>query len=293
MHASACLLTIVMIILRCSLAVYVEKSIEARVAARPKTGTGLYHKIVNAHHRGELAGLCKVLALNGPAAELGVYHGGFSRHNLINGQFEKYYMIDAWNFRANQTTNGKRSYDKNEVDQSIHDRDYAIAVNATAPWIKSGVAVPMRMYAEAAVLTFPDNHFDFIYVDGGHEFPQVTRDLHAWWPKLKPGGMFAGDDFVDVHDVGLPTGNWHKGLWGVKSAVVRFAEEVGSLLFLTFADHSHAPGERTPWLADDHPDAEWANIIDGQQLRATSRSAIPNPVRSHDTYPAWYMFKAK
>ena len=44
---------------------------------------------VNAHHRGELVEICNLLGLTGNAAEIGVFHGGFSRHNLLHGQWKK------------------------------------------------------------------------------------------------------------------------------------------------------------------------------------------------------------
>jgi predicted O-methyltransferase YrrM len=42
---------------------------------------------------------------------------------------------------------------------------------------------------------FEDGSLDFVFVDAGHFEADVMRDIHAWWPKLKPGGVLAGDDF--------------------------------------------------------------------------------------------------
>jgi hypothetical protein len=54
----------------------------------------------------------------------------------------------------------------------------------------------LRMRFDQAVDLFPDGYFDFIYVDGyahtGEEAGQTFRD---WWPRLKAGGVFAGDDY--------------------------------------------------------------------------------------------------
>ena len=41
---------------------------------------------------------------------------------------------------------------------------------------------------------FEDKSCDFIFIDADHSFEAVTRDLNAWWPKLKPAGIFAGHD---------------------------------------------------------------------------------------------------
>lgn len=41
-----------------------------------------------------------------------------------------------------------------------------------------------------------DEYFDIIYIDGGHDYYSVIRDLNAWYPKLKPGGFMCGDDYT-------------------------------------------------------------------------------------------------
>ena len=43
---------------------------------------------------------------------------------------------------------------------------------------------------------------DFIYVDGSHSYDGVTRDIAAWEPKLKVGGVMCFDDYGDpLHEV--------------------------------------------------------------------------------------------
>lgn len=41
---------------------------------------------------------------------------------------------------------------------------------------------------------FEDESVDFIFIDGAHTFEGVTKDLEAWWPKLKHGARMGGDD---------------------------------------------------------------------------------------------------
>ena len=87
----------------------------------------------------------------------------------------------------------------------------------------------VRRFSEAAAVDFQEGFFDFICIDAGHEYENVARDLEVWWPKLKVGGMLAGDDFVDLHDTAYAfkvTPNI-----GVKSAVANFSATVGSPFF--------------------------------------------------------------
>jgi GT2 family glycosyltransferase len=54
--------------------------------------------------------------------------------------------------------------------------------------------------AEAA-RHFQDGSVDCIFVDGDHSHAGVVRDLRAWLPKLKPGGVLFGHDYI-----------WHEGV---------------------------------------------------------------------------------
>ena len=60
--------------------------------------------------------------------------------------------------------------------------------------------------------TFPDEHFDWVYIDGNHLFEFVERDLDIFWPKVRRNGVLAGDDYGS------------EGWWddGVKRAVDQF-----------------------------------------------------------------------
>jgi len=62
-----------------------------------------------------------------------------------------------------------------------------------------------------AVSKIPDDHLDFLYIDGEHSYQAYNQDLTLYYPKMKKGGILAGHDF---------TGNW----LGVVRAVLDFAE---------------------------------------------------------------------
>lgn len=41
---------------------------------------------------------------------------------------------------------------------------------------------------------FDDGSLDIVYIDGDHTYEAVVKDLAAWYPKVKKGGILCGDD---------------------------------------------------------------------------------------------------
>lgn len=62
--------------------------------------------------------------------------------------------------------------------------------------------------AEWADKLLPDPWIDFLIVDADHSYEGVKRDIEAWWPKVKEGGL------VFFHDY-----EWEEVPTGVKRAV--------------------------------------------------------------------------
>lgn len=52
---------------------------------------------------------------------------------------------------------------------------------------------------------FDNKSIDFVFIDGAHDYASVCKDIRAWLPKVKKGGIIAGHDYktmVNI-DVGL------------------------------------------------------------------------------------------
>lgn len=41
----------------------------------------------------------------------------------------------------------------------------------------------------------PDGHFDFVFIDAGHSYEAVRKDIANYRSKVKPGGWFGGHDY--------------------------------------------------------------------------------------------------
>lgn len=60
------------------------------------------------------------------------------------------------------------------------------------------VAHHITVYAEDSLIAaarFGSASCDFVLLDGSHDYVSVLADLDAWWPKVKSGGVIAGDDY--------------------------------------------------------------------------------------------------
>ena len=117
--------------------------------------------------------------------ELGVAAGTFSARMVRSGKFAHFYGVDVYG----------DSHDTGEYKDALR------AVGLGQPYSL------LRMTFEEAIDLFPDNHFDFIYVDGfAHTGEEGGRTLIDWFAKLKVGGILAGDDYHD---------DWPLVKWGV------------------------------------------------------------------------------
>ena len=151
----------------------------------------------------------------GTGAELGVASGKFSAVILAEDRVRRLYSIDRWNDH-----HGVKEYFAASLLLSKTAQETGSTIYDEPP----NVSIVLRMtFAEACPL-FPAEHFDFLYIDGyahtGQEGGQTLRD---WWPKLKPGGIFAGHDY---HPTFQPT----------IDAVDAFVREHGLELNLTTED---------------------------------------------------------
>jgi len=54
---------------------------------------------------------------------------------------------------------------------------------------------PIQMDSLRAAELYEDGSLDFVCIDASHTYENVLADIKAWLPKVKSGGILAGDDF--------------------------------------------------------------------------------------------------
>ena len=136
----------------------------------------------------------------GTWVELGSWTGRSAAYcvvELINrDKLGPFYCVDTWKGEAAIAYDPATVQDLEKIfRQNLKPVVKEIKMSSMISWV--------------AAEQFSDDSVDFCYVDAGHSYEAVTNDLTAWWPKLRPGSMFGGDDYT-------------KGYPGVQQAVWDF-----------------------------------------------------------------------
>lgn len=121
-------------------------------------------------------------------AEIGVFEGDSTLSMFEYLDIKKAYLIDPYDaVIANNinTRDGINSKLHNSLFEQTKDR--LSKYSDKIVWLRG---MSELMYTEIA-----DNELDFIFIDGGHTYDAVYKDLILYYQKVKMGGVIAGDDF--------------------------------------------------------------------------------------------------
>jgi spermidine synthase len=150
-------------------------------------------------------------------AEIGVFKGDFTREILRVTEPRELHLIDPWEqlgeryehvwFEGMGETRpaGARKQVERLVDRHPEAR------------VHIGTS-------QDVIASFPDEYFDWVYLDSSHDYEQTVEELELLRRKVKPLGIIAGHDWFEN-----PGHQFH----GVYRAVNEFCEGHGWELFDT------------------------------------------------------------
>lgn len=96
-----------------------------------------------------------------------------------------------------------------DIDANLYDNLYETFLNNISP-VRNIINVNRSISWDAAN-HYKNESLDFVFIDAGHEYENVKKDLESWYPKVKSnGGIIAGHDYHN------------NGICKVKSAVDDF-----------------------------------------------------------------------
>ena len=121
--------------------------------------------------------------------EVGAWKGksaAFMCVEIINSQkFIKFFVVDTWLGSDEPAHHIDPDVQQGTLYQCFLENMRKVA----------GAFEPLRMKSTEAAEKFEDESVDFLLLDAAHDYDNVKADLEAWWPKIKPGGVMAGDDY--------------------------------------------------------------------------------------------------
>lgn len=126
-------------------------------------------------------------------AEIGVALGDFSEKILEIAQPQKLHLIDPWRHIKKADYLGDEN-NTNDIEGEVrYQRVSTRFVDAAA----RGQVVIHRALSYEVVEKFPDEYFDWVYVDADHTYRGCLTDLELFDRKVKRNGFILGHDYTN------------------------------------------------------------------------------------------------
>ena len=154
----------------------------------------------NPNPKGNRRFLLNMLPKGSVGAEIGVAVGNFSSAILTVVRPSKLYLVDPFYYEDGQHAKnrfyGGKAGSQESMD-TIHDFVCARFMSEEAVEIR-------RQKSVEFLREIPDNTLDWIYIDGDHDYLPCKTDILMSIPKVKVGGIIAGDDMNWGEEHGFP-----------------------------------------------------------------------------------------
>jgi hypothetical protein len=140
----------------------------------------------------------RVLPRHAVGAEIGVFRGEFTEHILRIAAPRELHLIDAW-----WLLYGDRYPDWGPYTDfgRLRTRDaYEDARRVVSRHSASDICTFHVEDRLLALASFPDDYFDWVYLDASHEYEETLEELELLDSKVRSSGLIAGDDWHEEPD---------------------------------------------------------------------------------------------
>jgi len=169
--------------------------------------------------------------------EIGVWQGAFTSHLVANTSMH-ITGLDPW---CETSSHADIDYDAEDYNPFAfgddgylsHEARYMASIQAMSRFPLQRWSL-LRSFSHR-VAPFFENNFDFVYIDGNHDYESVARDMKDWFPKLKSGGILCGHDYNETNP-------------GTKKAVNEFAEEHDLEFKITNTSPEKGDADAPSWI---------------------------------------------
>ncbi len=139
--------------------------------------------------------LLKEKNYTGTFVEVGTWTGDFAEALLKHTECKKLVCVDPYiffnDFSYRDSINLKLHSDAEKYYQEAKGR---LELVSGADRVEI-----LRKTSMEAVHHFQEESLDFVYIDANHEYKYALEDILAWYPKIRSGGLLAGDDVFSTH----------------------------------------------------------------------------------------------
>jgi hypothetical protein len=148
-------------------------------------------KMINCRLFGNRDDALKFMPKNAICAEVGVAYGKFSQKILDVMEPRKLHLIDLYSTKPGdpefwgmdlflKANLNHEEYIKEKFKNEIIDNKVEM----------------VKGYSHDALESFDDDYFDYVYLDGGHDYNCVKKDIEILCRKVKSGGIITFNDYT-------------------------------------------------------------------------------------------------
>jgi len=143
------------------------------------------------------------------AIEIGTWRGEYAIKMINTLKPNNFFAVDPYRIFPGMVSAPGNEYNSQDALDKLS--------KTVTELLESNGGKLIRTVSAEACKQFDDNSVDVVYVDGDHTYEGVKTDIECWWPKVKPGHILCGDDYVESKTgKGFP--------YGVIKAVQEFAQ---------------------------------------------------------------------